>query len=106
MEDKLIRSIQDQIQEQAIKINFGGDTAENVLTFCELMLKHGAGYAVSYTEGLLLKSIVLPKLIGADRKPTKIGMRFLCEVYYKHSNLQSDGCVWGARYRKPNKGNE
>ena len=103
MKDNLVIAIQNQIQEHAIKIGFGGCTAENVLTYCELMLKHGAGYAVSHTEGLLLKSIVSPKLVGADRKPTKVGMRFLCAVYYKHSNLQSDDCIWGAKYRSNSK---
>ena len=102
MKDKLTRAIRNQIQEQAIKIDFGGNTAENTLRFCELMLKHGSGYAVSYTENLLLKAMITPKLVGADRKPTKMGMKFLCEVYYKHSNLQSDGCVWGRKYRKEN----
>ncbi len=103
MKDDLVRAIRNQIQEQAIKIDFCGNTAENTLDYCELMLKHGAGYAVSYTEGLLLKSMINPKLVGANRKPTKMGMRFLCAVYYKHSNLQSDGCVWGSRYRRENK---
>ena len=103
MKDNVIRAIRSQIQGQAIKIDFGGCTAENTLRYCELMLKHGAGYAVSHTEGLLLHSYIVPKLIGANRKPTKAGMRFLCEVYYKHSNLQSDGCVWATRYRKQNK---
>jgi len=71
------------------------------LYLCELILKNFAGYKVSYTESLFLNSMF--ELIRKDGvTPTKLGSQLLCEVYYKHSSLQSDGCVWGQKYRCTN----
>ena len=72
------------------------------LYYCELMLKKFAGYDISYTEANFFYSV--SKMVKADgRTPTKLGSIFLCQVYYKHSSLKSDGCVWGQKFRKENK---
>lgn len=92
-----------EIYNRGLQCGFEFDSiGEASLYYCELMLKRFAGYAVSHTEGQFFNSVSM--LVRKDgRTPTKLGSRFLCSVYYKHSNLQSDGCVWAGRYREENK---
>ena len=99
MNDETYKEIKLKAMLNANSVGFDFKSyGQATLLLCELILKNFAGYKVSYTEALFLNS--MSDLIRKDgRTPTKLGSQLLCEVYYKHSNLQSDGCVWSKKYR-------
>lgn len=97
MNDNLRNSIINKIKEKSDFYSFEHCKEQASLNFCEILLKRCSGYAVSYTEGKLLAS--MPEMINRNMKPSKLALRFLCSVYYKHSNLKPDGCVWGNKFK-------
>jgi hypothetical protein len=72
-----------KIREYLDKYGFVQYTDEGRLLLAELLLKAGAGYYNSHTEEAFLKSFALLK---KDRTPNKNGRRFLCSIFYNHSN--------------------
>ncbi len=94
MKDGLYKELQNIIFKHGNLNGFDFENKEEAtLYLCELMLKRFAGYGISYTESGFLGSV--PGVIRKDgRTPTKRGSKLICNVYYKHSCLQSDGCVW------------
>lgn len=100
MNDKHYESKKREIHEVFKKYGFGYTLEQSCLSYCEYMLKKASGYALSHTENLAFNGV--RALVKKDKTPTKLGFKFLCNVYYKHSNLQSDGCVWAKKYRCEN----
>lgn len=102
MKDEIYKAIKAEVKHQGDKLGFNFKSEGHAtLYLCELILKRFAGYYISYTESLFLSS--MKGLLRKDGvTPTKLGSQLLCEVYYKHSSLQSDGCVWGQKYRRTN----
>lgn len=98
MKDDERKEITSKIKEKSDYYGFEYCEEYSALNFCEIMLKKCAGYAVSYTEGKLFRS--MPEMVNKNLKPSKLGMRFLCSVYYKHSNLKSDGCEWSNKFKR------
>lgn len=74
-----------EIQSTLIKYGWKQTVDEGRLMLAELMLKAGSGYYNSHTEEHFLKSFPLLK---KDRTPNKKGLRFLCSMFYSHSNLR------------------
>ena len=103
MKDETYKEIQLKAKLNANRVGFDFESyGQATLLLCELILKNFAGYKISYTEALFLNSMQRELIRKDGRTPTKLGSQLLCEVYYKHSALQSDGCVWGQKYRCTN----
>ena len=102
MKDEMYKAIKAETKHQSDKLGFNFKSEGHAtLYLCELILKRFAGYHISYTESLFLNS--MKGLLRNDGvTPTRLGSQLLCEVYYKHSSLQSDGCVWSQKYRLAN----
>lgn len=101
MKDDLRSGLISKIKEKSDYYGFDHCKEEAALNFCEILIKFTAGYAVSYTEGQFLMS--MPEFRNKNGKPSRLAMKFLCSVYYKHSNLKSDGCEWANKFRSENK---
>ena len=102
MKDEAYKELMTKAKNQGDRLGFNFKSeAHATLYLCELILKRFAGYRISHTESLFLNA--MPELMRKDGvTPTKLGSQLLCSVYYKHSSLQSDGCVWGQKYRCTN----
>lgn len=97
MNEDLRSSLMQEIKSKSDYYGFNHCIEAATLNFCEILIKFTAGYSVSYTEGKFLRS--LPKFRNKNGKPSRLAMKFLCSVYYKHSNLKSDGCEWSNKFR-------
>jgi hypothetical protein len=69
-------------------LGFTQDNDEGRLMLAELMMKAGAGYYNSHTEEKFMNSF---DLMRKDRTPNKKGRRFLCSLFYTHSNRRPEG---------------
>lgn len=70
---------------------------EGRLYLAELMLKAQAGYRNSHTEELFLSKMDVMK---KDRTPNYIGKKFLCAMFYNHSNKRPEAYDSMTAYRK------
>lgn len=70
---------------------------EGRLYLAELMLKAQAGYYNSHTEELFLSRIDVMK---KDRTPNLLGRKFLCSMFYSHSNKRPEAYESMTSYRK------
>ncbi len=70
---------------------------EGRLYLAELMLKAQAGCYNSHTEELFLNRMEVMK---KDRTPNFIGRRFLCSMFYSHSNKRPEAYQSIVDYRK------
>ena len=93
MNDTLYTELQTVIFKHGNLNGFDFDTKEEATIYlCELILKRFAGYRISCRESGFLNSV--PHVIRKDgRTPTERGSKLICNVYYNHPELQSDGCV-------------
>lgn len=73
--------IREVLDEWGWKLN----ADEGRLMLAELMLKSSSSYYNSHTEEGFLTSF---NLLKKDRTPNKVGFRFLCSMFYNHSNLR------------------
>ena len=71
--------------------------SEGRLYLAELMLKAQAGSYNSHTEELFLNRMEVMK---KDRTPNFIGRRFLCSMFYSHSNKRPEAYQSIVDYRK------
>lgn len=82
MESKEI--VQDvEIDKHLKELGFTDCVDEGRLMLAELLLKAGAGYYNSHTEEHFLMRFDLLKI---DRTPNKKGRKYLCSMFYTHSN--------------------
>lgn len=74
-----------EIEERLSGFGWKQNAEEGRLMLAELMLKASSSYYNSHTEeGFLISFNLLKK----DRTPNKRGFRFLCSMFYNHSNLR------------------
>ena len=71
--------------------------SEGRLYLAELMLKAQAGCYNSHTEELFLGRMEVMK---KDRTPNFIGRKFLCSMFYSHSNKKPEAYQSIVDYRK------
>lgn len=86
-----------QLDKYGWSVNTG--TGEGRLMLAELILKAGAGSYNSHTEESFLKGF---DLLKKDRTPNKKGARFLCSVFYNHSNRKPIAFKLMQQYRFDN----
>lgn len=86
-----------KIQEVLSRDGWTQSVDEGRLMLAELMLKAGSGCYTSYTETHFANSF---DLLKRDRTPNKKGLRFLCSMFYNHSNLRPLAYSLMGKYRK------
>lgn len=80
------------------KCNMDKTVEESRLMLSELLLKAGSGYYNSATEEEWMNQF---KLLRKDRTCNKLGYRFLCSMFYSHSNRRPPGYNLMKKYRIP-----
>lgn len=74
----------DEIEQKLKSSGFNNCcTEEGRLVIAELLVKAGAGCYNSHTEEAFLRAC---NLMQRNRQPNKRGRRFLCSMFYAHSN--------------------
>lgn len=96
MNDSTYYVLDVEIEIQLDSLGFRMHAGEGRLMLAELLLKAGAGYYNSHTEELFLKSFGLLK---KDRTPNKPGRKFLCSMFYNHSNKRPESFALMTHYR-------
>lgn len=80
-----------------VKCGFTQSADEGRLILIELLIKAGAGYRSSHTEEWFLSGF---DLLKADRTPNKKGRKFLCSMFYMHSNKRPEAYELMKTYRR------
>ena len=77
----------EQIQKALSSEGFKESAVEGRLMLAEMILKAAAGYRNSCTEEAFMSRFPLLK---KDRTPNKLGRKFLCSIFYNHSNRKPE----------------
>ncbi|UGB01838.1 MULTISPECIES: hypothetical protein [unclassified Leclercia] len=79
MSNAIVANLTDEVINAAFKnTNFGRDDFRTILA--ETVLKRAAGYHSGWTATTICKHL---KLLGKQEMPTKLGLRFAFNHYYK-----------------------